>query len=313
MNPSDFRVVYAGTPDFAVPALNALIDAGYNVPAVYTQPDRRAGRGRKVQLSPVKTLALEHDICVEQPLSLRDPEQLGVLKNYRADLMVVAAYGQILPQEILTTPVHGCLNIHGSLLPRWRGAAPIQRAIEKGDAKTGVTIMQMDIGLDTGDMLHKVEVEIGESTTSAQLHDTLAAMGADALMHTLKLLHADSLTPQKQNESATCYAAKIEKAEALIDWQRSAIEVHRKVCAFNSWPVAQTLLDGEVIRVWESSVANDAPGFEPGQVVSTDGSLNVATGNGVVKIHTLQPPGKKAMPAIDFLNSRQLTAGTQLG
>jgi len=313
MNPSDFRVVYAGTPDFAVPALEALINAGYTVPAVYTQPDRRAGRGRKIQMSPVKALAVAHNLVVEQPSGLRDEKQHQILKDHRPDLMVVAAYGQILPQEILDIPVHGCINIHASLLPRWRGAAPIQRAIEHGDVKTGVTIMQMDLGLDTGDMLHKAECEIGVSTTSAQLHDTLAALGADALQHTLELLHENTLVPQKQDESASCYAAKIEKAEAVIDWQRPAVELHRKVCAFNSWPVAQTSLASEVIRIWETTVVNEASGFDPGQIVSTDNALDVATTDGILRIHKLQPPGKKAMSAGDFLNSRQLKAGTQLG
>ena len=314
MNISDFRVVYAGTPDFAVPALAALMNAGYQVPAVYTQPDRRAGRGRKVQMSPVKKLALEHDLIVEQPQSLRDEEQLQILKAYQPDLMVVAAYGQILPEYVLNTPLHGCFNIHASLLPRWRGAAPIQRAIEQGDKTTGVTIMQMDIGLDTGDMLYKAECQIESHTTAAQLHDTLADLGSDALMQTLRQLHDNNLSPQVQDDSQTCYAAKIDKAEAILDWKRSAVELHRKVCAFNSWPVAQTQLDGEIVRIWETSVeAAAGPKGVAGSVISADGVLDVACGEGVLRIHSLQPPGKKAMPTGDFLNSRSVTAGTQLG
>jgi len=312
MNPSEFRVVYAGTPDFAVPALAALIDAGYQVPAVYTQPDRRSGRGRKVQFSPVKELALAHDLALEQPESLKDEQQQQILKNYKPDLMVVAAYGQILPESVLQTPRYGCFNIHGSLLPRWRGAAPIQRAIEHGDKKSGVTIMQMDKGLDTGDMLHKAECEIGDNTTAAELHDTLASLGTTALMHTLSLLHNDSLQPQAQNDAESCYAAKIEKAEAKIDWQQSAIELHRKVCAFNPWPVMQTQLQSELVRIWESSVVV-GPQASPGEVVSTDGVLDVATGDGVLRIHKLQPPGKKAMAVGDFLNSRDIAVGVQLG
>ena len=314
MNLSDFRVVYAGTPDFAVPALMGLIDAGYHIPAVYTQPDRRAGRGRKVQMSPVKTLALEHGLEVVQPQSLREPDQQSLLASYQPDLMVVAAYGQILPLEILNTPVHGCFNIHGSLLPRWRGAAPIHRAIENGDEKTGVTIMQMDKGLDTGDMLLKAECDIGVNTTSTELHDQLAELGTAALLQTLELLHSDSLSPRVQDDAASCYAAKIEKAEAVLDWKQSARVLHRKVCAFNPWPVAQTLFDGENLRIWESSLSEaEVGGASPGEVVSVGDHIEVATGSGVLSISKLQPPGKKAMPVSDFLNSRSVIVGTQLG
>ena len=320
MNLKDFRIVYAGTPDFAVPALAALIDAGYDVVAVYTQPDRRAGRGRKMRPSPVKTLALEHGIAVEQPISLRYSEQHALLQSYSPDLMVVAAYGQILPVEILQTPKHGCFNIHASLLPRWRGAAPIQRAIEHGDEVSGVTIMQMDKGLDTGDMLNKSSCEITADTTGVKLHDQLAALGSEALLATLTQLHDGALNPQVQDNAASCYAAKIEKSEATIDWSLKASELHRKVCAFNAWPVAQTVLEGETMRIWESSLpdcslANGSlvEGKTAGQVIAADGHLDVATGDGVLRIHKLQPPGKKAMAVSDFLNSRTITVGTQLG
>ncbi len=313
MNRSDFRIVYAGTPDFAVPALEALINAGYDVVAVYTQPDRRAGRGRKISMSPVKSVAIEHDIVVEQPQSLRDAEQLAVLQSYRPDLMVVAAYGQILPQDVLAVPVHGCFNIHASLLPRWRGAAPIQRAIEQGDAKSGVTIMQMDKGLDTGDMLHKVECDIDINTTGVELHDQLAALGTKALMDTLEQLHNQSLGPQKQDDAASCYAAKIEKSEALLDWTQPAAVLHRKVCAFNAWPVAQTVLNDEIIRVWESTLPESGGSGKPGEILATNGHLDVATGDGVLRIHKLQPPGKKAMLVSDFLNSRSIEKGSCFG
>ena len=321
MNLKDFRIVYAGTPDFAVPALAALIEAGYDVVAVYTQPDRRAGRGRKLRPSPVKTLALEHSIAVEQPLSLRDSEQQALLQSYSPDLMVVAAYGQILPVEILQTPTYGCFNIHGSLLPRWRGAAPVQRAIEHGDATSGVTIMQMDKGLDTGDMLYKTTCEISAATTGVELHDQLSALGSKALLATLAQLHEGTLSPESQDDSASCYAAKIEKSEAIIDWSLPALEIHRKVCAFNAWPVAQTMLDGEVIRIWESSVVDQSPDADDilsvaggaGRVVAAGDHLDVATGDGVLRIHKLQPPGKKAMAVSDFLNSRSIAEGTQLG
>lgn len=314
MKPEDFRIVYAGTPDFAVPALAALIDAGYNVVAVYTQPDRRAGRGRKLQMSPIKNLALAHNIAVEQPQSMRDEDQLEVLESYRPDLMVVAAFGQILPLTVLETPVHGCLNIHASLLPRWRGAAPIQRAIEHGDAKSGVTIMQMAEGLDTGEMLFKRECDIELNTTGVELHDKLAVLGAEALMQTLSLLHENKLRPEEQREADTCYAAKIDKAEAILDWSQSANKLHRKICAFNAWPVAQTTLEGEVVRVWESELPkNVRSSLQPGQVVSAEGCIDVATGDGVLRIVNLQPPGKKSMRASDFLNSRNIAVGTSLG
>ncbi len=319
MKPEDFRIVYAGTPDFAVPALSALIDAGYNVAAVYTQPDRPAGRGRKLQMSPVKTLAMEHNIVVEQPQSMRADGQLERLREFKPDLVVVAAFGQILPIEILNAPQHGCINIHASLLPRWRGAAPIQRAIEHGDEKSGVTIMQMAEGLDTGDMLFTAECDITETTTAAELHDTLAVLGGEALMQTLKLLHANQLNPQVQSEADTCYARKIEKSEAVINWRRPATEIHKQVCAFNSWPVAQTVLEGETIRIWQSAVAaNDTTAKpidnrQPGQVVSAEGTIDVATADGVLQILKVQPPGKKAMPVVDFLNSRTIPAGISLG
>lgn len=315
MKPEDFRIVYAGTPDFAMPALAALIDAGYDVVAVYTQPDRRAGRGRKLQMSPVKALALEHNIPVKQPSSMRDEEQVELLARHNADLMIVAAYGQILPVAILETPKLGCLNIHASLLPRWRGAAPIHRAIEQGDRKTGVTIMQMDKGLDTGDMLHKVECDIDINTTGIELHDKLASLGSDALLHTLELLHAGDLIPVAQDDAQACYANKLEKSEAVIDWSRTAEEIHRKVCAFNAWPVAQTVLDGDTLRIWQSVLVPDAKcdGCSAGQVIAVGAALDVATGSGVLRITTVQPSGKKPMPVSDFLNSRQLSAGTQLG
>ncbi len=313
MNKSDFRIVYAGTPDFAVPPLEALIEAGYDVVAVYSQPDRRAGRGRKISMSPVKSVAIEHGIPVEQPQSLRDAEQLGVLQSYRPDLMVVAAYGQILPLDVLTAPTHGCFNIHASLLPRWRGAAPIQRAIEHGDTTSGVTIMQMDKGLDTGDMLYKVECDIEINTTGVALHDQLAALGTGALMNTLELLHEQALSPQEQDDAAACYAAKIEKSEALLDWTQAAVVLHRKVCAFNAWPVAQTVLNDEIIRVWETTLPDSDGSGKPGEILATDGYLDVATGDGVVRIHKLQPPGKKAMLVSDFLNSRSIEKGACFG
>ena len=309
------RVIYAGTPDFSVPALRALCDSEHDVVAVYTQPDRRAGRGRKVSASPVKVEALKRELPVEQPGTLRDEDAVNVLRSYQADVMVVAAYGLILPPAALQAPTHGCLNIHASLLPRWRGAAPIQRAIEAGDEKTGITIMQMDRGLDTGDMLHVAECPIDIQTTAAGLHETLADLGANALMHTLELLGANQLQPQAQDESLVTYAEKLDKKEAQINWHDSAVAIHRRVCAFNSWPVAQTVLDDQVLRVWMSEpLAETFTDAAPGSVVGNEGgALEVNTGAGTLRLHKVQLPGKKPMAVADLLNSRSVAIGTQLG
>lgn len=308
------RIIYAGTPDFSVPALQALCHSRHEVVAVYTQPDRRAGRGRKLAASAVKTAALTHAIPVEQPLSLNEDSALQVLRDYRPDVMVVAAYGLILPAEALRIPTHGCLNIHASLLPRWRGAAPIQRAIEAGDQHTGVTIMQMDVGLDTGDMLHKATCDIEPHTTAASLHDSLSALGADALMNTLQQLVDGQLVPVAQDDSQVTYAHKLNKQEAIINWHDSAAVIHRRICAFNPWPVAQTIAAGETLRVWQSLPLDQPAGTAaPGSVVAGDASLDIATGDGVLRLLQVQPPGKKPMAAADFLRSRNLAVGTQLG
>ncbi len=316
---SSLRVVYAGTPEFSVPALQALCDSEHDVVAVYTQPDRRAGRGRKLAESPVKVAARAQGLPVEQPPSFKEAATLATLQTYRADVMVVAAYGLILPVDVLSAPVHGCLNIHASLLPRWRGAAPIQRAIEAGDSKTGITIMQMDKGLDTGDMLHKAECDIHPETIAASLHDTLARLGADALMKTLATLQQGKLTPVAQDDSLATYARKLEKSEALINWNDSAESIHRRVCAFNPWPVAQTMVEGETLRIWESvlpveaQAILDTESFVPGTVVRTDSAVDVMTGDGVLRLLKVQPPGKKPMLISDYLNSRQPQIGSRLG
>lgn len=297
-----------------MPALRALCDSEHEVVAVYTQPDRRAGRGRKIAESPVKTEALVRQIPVEQPPTLRNGDVLDVLRSYCADVMVVAAYGLILPKDVLQAPRYGCLNIHASLLPRWRGAAPIQRAIEAGDTRTGVTIMQMDEGLDTGAMLHIEECAIDVGTTAALLHDTLSTLGAKALLETLAIMLAGNLQPVVQNESLATYARKLDKTEALIDWRESAVSLHRRICAFNPWPVAQTTLAGETLRVWESApVPDSASDAAVGTVVGNERSVDVKTADGVLSLLTIQPPGKKPMAAADFLNSRQIEIGTQLG
>lgn len=314
MNNQSFRIVYAGTPDFAAPALRALVDAGYDVVAVYTQPDRRAGRGRKLVHGPVKQVALELGLQVMQPVSLKDEAAIAELADLRADLMVVAAYGLILPQVVLDLPTHGCINIHASLLPRWRGAAPIQRAIEAGDARSGVTIMQMAAGLDTGNMLLKTAVDISANMTAAELHDLLAEAGADALLKTLAQLHSGTLSPEVQNEQDATYAHKLEKSEAVLDWSRSAVELHRKICAFNAWPVAQTVNAGDVLRVWQSELSDDnAQLSAPGTIVGLEHGIDVCASDGVVRLLRVQAPGKKPVAAREYINSHQLVIGQHIG
>lgn len=299
------KIIYAGTPDFAVPALRALIDSPHQVVAVYTQPDRPAGRGRKVQFGPVKQVAVDAGIEVQQPLSLKDEAAQQVLAAYECDVMVVAAYGLILPQAVLDTPKYGCLNIHGSLLPRWRGAAPIHRAIQQGDATTGVTIMQMAAGLDTGDMLLKVECPITATDTGQSIHDRLANDGATALLEVLAQI--DNLNPEVQDDSLSCYAEKLNKAEAEIDWQQSAQSIDRTIRAFNPWPVAFTQYNGKPLRIFMSKVVDKNTNEAIGTVIaeSADG-IEVATGSGVLSFSRLQLPGKKAMDVKDFLNGRSL-------
>ena len=301
------KIIYAGTPDFAVPALRYLIDSEHQVVAVYTQPDRPAGRGRKLQFGPVKKLAVDSGIMVEQPVSLKEPEAQKTLAAYDCDVMVVAAYGLILPQDILDTPRYGCLNIHGSLLPRWRGAAPIHRAIQAGDKETGVTIMQMAAGLDTGDMLLKVKCPITEADTGQTIHDRLANDGALALLEVLQLLREGKLDPEVQDESLATYAHKLNKAEAEIDWNQSAQQIDRTIRAFNPWPVAFTLLNGKPLRIFMSQVRKTNSAEAAGTVIdeSPDG-ISVATDNGVLSFSRLQLPGKKAMDVRDFVNGQSL-------
>ncbi|WP_299871872.1 methionyl-tRNA formyltransferase [uncultured Cocleimonas sp.] len=301
------KIVYAGTPDFAVPALQSLISSGHKVVAVYTQPDRPAGRGRKVQFGPVKQVAVDAGIPVEQPLSLKDEDAQQTLSAYDADVMIVAAYGLILPQAVLDMPRYGCLNIHGSLLPRWRGAAPIHRAIQTGDTETGVTIMQMALGLDTGDMLLKRTCPITTEDTSQTIHDRLASDGAEALLKALDLIEKDELEPVIQDDALTTYAEKLNKAEAEIDWSQSAKDIDLKIRAFNPWPVAFTLLNGKPLRIYMSKVVEENSDQKPGTVISESSEgIVIATGDGVLSFSRLQLPGKKAMDVKDFINGQSL-------
>ena len=302
------RVIYAGTPEFSVPALQSLIGSHHEVVAVYTQPDRPAGRGRKLQASPVKQVAIESGIAVEQPENFRNEQSVMQLAEYNADVMVVAAYGIILPQVVLDTPRFGCLNIHGSLLPRWRGAAPIQRAILAGDEETGVTIMQMAAGLDTGDMLFKTHCPIMADDTSASIHDTLASQGADALLAVLSNLDSGELSPEVQDESQTTYAAKFNKAEAEINWLQSAEEIDLLVHAFNPWPIAYTQTNGKPLRFYLTEVlAGKSVSAAPGTVLNESKyGIEIATGKGVINIKKLQFPGGKPLAVNEFLNGRSL-------
>jgi len=302
------KIIYAGTPEFALPALESLIHSEHQVVAVYTQPDRPAGRGRKIQISPVKECALKHGIDIVQPQNFKNQQDIDFLRSYDADLMVVAAYGLLLPQAVLQTPRLGCVNIHGSLLPRWRGAAPIQRAILAGDEKTGITLMQMDIGLDTGDMLAKSYVDIGADTTAAELHDVLKVSGAELLMSNLDAIQNVTIQKQSQDDTEACYAAKLTKQEAAVDWTKPVDLLHREIRAFNPWPVSHTTLKGSNVKIWSAHVNSLVGSGTPGQVIAHDKKgVLVSCGEGVLLITELQFAGKKRGTAEQLLNSRNLT------
>ncbi|MDD3327404.1 MAG: methionyl-tRNA formyltransferase [Zoogloea sp.] len=303
------KVAFAGTPEFAAAALEAILAAGFDVPLVLTQPDRPAGRGMQLQPSPVKRVALAAGIPVHQPEKLRTPEQQAPLAAVQADVLVVAAYGIILPQAVLDLPRHGCLNIHASLLPRWRGAAPIHRAIQAGDAETGITIMQMDAGLDTGPMLLSHAEAIHPDDTTGSLHDRLAQLGAEMIVEALRALPG-GLTATPQPADGVTYAAKIGKAEANVDWSRPAAEIERAIRAFNPFPGAVATLQQTPVKLWRAR-AIDASGT-PGEVLLAEGAgVIVACGEGALCITELQKPGGKRLPAADFLRGMPIAAGSR--
>lgn len=308
------RIVFAGTPDFAAEHLKALLDTPHQIVAVYTQPDRPAGRGQKLMPSPVKQLAVEHGLPVLQPPTLRNAEAQAELAALQPDLMVVVAYGLILPQAVLDIPRLGCINSHASLLPRWRGAAPIQRAVEAGDAESGVTVMQMEAGLDTGPMLLKVSTPITAEDTGGSLHDRLARLGPPAVLEAIAGLAAGTLKGEVQDDALATYAHKLNKDEAKLDWRLPAAELARRVRAFDPWPVCHTTLNGETLKVWAARPG--AGKGEPGKVLeaSRDG-LRVGCGEGSLLLTRVQLPGGKPLAFADLFNSRreQFAAGLVLG
>ena len=297
------KIIFAGTPDFAATHLQALISQ-HEVVAVYTQPDRPAGRGKKLNASPVKLLAEQNNLPIYQPQSLKDPEQQTILANLQADIMVVVAYGLILPQVVLDAPRLGCINVHGSILPRWRGAAPIQRAVEAGDKETGVTIMQMDAGLDTGAMLTITRCPIEPSETSGSLYDKLAALGAPALLSTLDKLKAGTAVAVAQDNGQSTYAKKIDKAEALIDWSQPAIIIDQPIRAFSPFPAAYTEIEGLRVKIWAAQTSTQQLGTSGEIVAADDNGLLVGCGQGSLLLTEIQLAGKSRMPVSEILRSR---------
>lgn len=318
MSSSSLRIAFAGTPDFAVPALRALAGSGQELVGVLTQPDRPKGRGQKTSASPVKQVALEFGVPVSQPITLKTAEGAADLQSWRPDILVVVAYGLILPQSILDLPRLGCLNIHGSLLPRWRGAAPIHRALLAGDAETGVTIMKMDAGLDTGPMLLERRTPISREDTSGSLHDRLAALGADALVEAIEGWATGRLQPQPQPTDGVTYASKIEKSEALIDWSQDAEQIERQVRAFNPWPIAETRLNGEQLRIYKARASKEdrAPErrtADAGKIIGlSDDAISVQCGVGSLNLLEVQRPGRRPISARDLAHSLTLS-GLLLG
>lgn len=310
------KIIFMGTPDFAAGALRALIGAGYEIAAVVTQPDKAKGRSKELMPSPVKVCALEHNIPVLQPKRIKAPEAVEELRTYQADVYIVAAYGQILSQEILDLPKYGCLNIHASLLPKYRGAAPIQHVIIDGEERTGITIMQMDAGIDTGDMLYKKELIIAAEDTYETLHDKLMELGGEAVTEALALLEQGKLAPEKQEDSQSCYAPLIEKSMGEIDFSRTAAEIDRLIRGMTPWPSAYTVCRGRQLKIWKAvpDMGKDVSGHVPGEILNVEkNSVTVATGKGVLWLSELQAEGKKRMTAHDFLLGVKLQPGEILG
>jgi len=312
IQPKDIRTVFMGTPEFAIPTLQGLIESGLHMVGVFTQPDRPKGRGNKLTPSPVKELALEKGIPVFQPLKLRAPEAVEDLRKLRPDLIVVVAYGQILPKSVLDIPRFGCINVHASLLPRYRGAAPINKMIMEGEEVGGVTTMFMDVGLDTGDMLVKKSLPIGFEETAGELHDRLSLLGREAMEETLGRLCAGTLERQVQDDAQSTYAPMLKKEDGIIDWTRSALQIHNQVRGLSPWPAAFTFLEGEQLKI--ARTLPEAGSGTPGTIVSASADgVRVACGDGVLLIRQLQLPGKKSLPAAEFLRGNPLPVGIKLG
>ncbi len=300
------KIIFAGTPDFSVPTLAALIDSPHQVVAVYTQPDRPAGRGRKLQISPVKQLAYEHKLEIVQPKTLKDPRSAQQLADYQADIMVVVAYGLLLPQNVLDTPKYNCINVHASLLPRFRGASPIAQAILSGDAQTGVTIMQMVKALDAGDMLAMASTDINADDTNQSLSERLSKMGSDLLLETLSAIESGKVKPKPQDENLTTYAGKINKSDAAIDWSDAALNINRKVRAYYGWPVAFTNFEDKKLRIWQARALEGKSDMAPGTVMlEGNNKLAVVCGEGLLQLEKVQLPGAKTVAIADFINAHR--------
>lgn len=310
---STIRTVFMGTPEFALPTFQGLIETGVNLCGVFTQPDRPRGRGKQLAPPPVKELALKHHIPIFQPEKLRDPVAVEQLRKLQPDLIVVVAYGQILPKSVLEIPRFGCINVHASLLPRYRGAAPINKAVVNGEQVTGVTTMLMDVGLDTGDMLIKRATEIGDEETAGELHDRLSLLGREAMEETLRRLCDGTLRPEPQEEAQSSYASMMKKEDGRIDWRCSAKAIHNLVRGLSPWPGAFTLWNGQMLKL-ARTLAEEGMAAEPGTVLSADADgVCIACGQGVLRVRELQLAGKKKLPADDFLRGTSLSAGARLG
>lgn len=306
-------IVYMGTPDFAVPALEKLIEAGHKITAVVTQPDRQRGRGKEVLYSPVKECALKYDIPVFQPVKIKSPEAVERLRSYQADIFVAAAFGQILSKEILDMPRYGCVNIHASLLPKYRGAAPIQWAVINGEDKTGVTIMQMDEGLDTGDIIAQREALIAQDETGESLFEKLSVLGADLLVETLAAIREDNVVRKKQDPALSSYARMLKKEDGRIDWSRTSKQIEQQIRGMNSWPSAYTIWNGKILKIWKAQWNQSVHAYAPGTLIAVEKeSVMVACGEGMIKILELQLEGKKRMPVKDFLLGYHMEEGSRL-